>query len=815
MGWIYLGLALLSAAALAFEVTLTRLFSVTQWYHFAFLAVSVALLGYGASGTVLSLVPGWTRGATTRRVSTWAVLFAASVVCAYLVLNHLPFDSYRIAWERIQVFYLVLYYLALTLPFFFSGLVTALLLAVHTEQASRLYAANLLGSALGGVLPVLVLPFVGEGAVLVIAALGFLAAFVLRASTQASDPQSSIPGRALLLFAACCLFLLAWILPAPFQLRLSPYKGLSQVLRFPDSEVVWQQWNAFSRVDRVTSSAIRSAPGLSLSYTGKLPAQDGLFVDGDNLSPVMSVAPQQDPTSLQDFTSYLPVALPYQLRPGGRVLLLEPQGGLDVQVALSQGATSVVAVESNSLLVEAGGDAYRDPSVTVVTEDARSYSRRSQEAFDIVHLTLSDGYRPVTSGAYSLGERYDLTIEAFEDYLARLRPGGLLVVERWLQLPPSETLRAGAIAVEALRRIGAEDPGAQLAVIRDWQVGLILVKNGSLTADELSTIRGFSRARSLDLVAMPGLTEAETNRYNVLEEPVYFRAFAALLTDPESVYAAQAFDARPPSDDRPFFFHFFRWGQTRAVLQQLGRIWQPWGGSGYLVLIALLAVAVVASGVLILLPSCLFERTGRGGKGHRLRTLGYFGLLGLGFLFVEIPLMQRFILFLGQPIYAFTAVVSALLLSSGLGSLAAPRLTVRWTLPLLVLAILLYPLGLPLLFRVSLAAPLAVRLLATGLCLSPLGFLMGIPFPAGLIWLREFAPGLIPWAWAVNGCTSVLASVLAAMIALSGGFSWVLIAAALAYAGAWLAYRWPSARSLATVRQNGGTVLEDTSARGV
>jgi hypothetical protein len=171
------------------------------------------------------------------------------------------------------------------------------------------------------------------------------------------------------------------------------------------------------------------------------------------------------------------------------------------------------------------------------------------------------------------------------------------------------------------------------------------------------------------------------------------------------------------------------------------------------------------------------------------RTLAYFGLLGLGFLFVEIPLMQRFILFLGQPIYAFTVVLAALLFFSGLGSLATPRLSIRWTLPLLVAAILLYPLGLPLLFQALLGAPLIVRLLATGLCLAPLGFLMGTPFPGGLAWLRERAPGLIPWAWAVNGCASVLASVVAALIALSFGFSWVLVAAALAYAGAWLALR--------------------------
>lgn len=764
---------------MAFEITLTRLFSVTQWYHFAFLAVSVALLGYGASGTALSLMPRWAKPPTARRTTTLAALFALSVVGAYLCLNHLPFDSYRIAWERAQLIYLVLYYLALTTPFFCAGLVTGLLLTAQPERAASLYAANLVGSALGGLVPVVALSYVGEGTVLVIAALGLLAALVFASKVFGA-------GRKLVLLAACGLLVfLAYLLPAPFQLGLSPYKGLSQVLLFPDAEVAWQRWNAFSRVDQVTSSAIRSAPGLSLSYPGRLPVQDGVFVDGDDLSPVMQS------TRGADFTSYLPVALPYQLRAGGRALVLEPQGGLDVWTALDQGAASVVAVEGNPLVVQAAGDVYRDARVQVVMEEGRSYARQSEESFDIVHLALSDNYRPVTSGAYSLGERYDLTVEAFEDYWARLRPGGLLVVERWLQLPPSELLRAGATSLEALRRAGVGDPAAQLAVIRGWQVGLILVKKGAFTEEELATIREFSRDQSLDLVMLPGLVESEANNYNILEEPVFFQAFGQLLADPEAVYDAQTYDVRPVSDDRPFFFHFFKWGQTRAVLQQLGRTWQPWGGSGYFVLVALLSVAVVTSGVLILLPLAFGDKGGgeRVQRGVRRRTLVYFGLLGLGFLFVEIPLMQRFILFLDQPIYAFTTVVAATLFFSGAGSLAAPRVSARRALPLLVVTILVYPLGLPFLFQALLGAPLPVRLVVTGLCFAPLGFLMGIPFPSGLAWLRERAPGLIPWAWAVNGCMSVLASVLAAMIALSAGFSWVLAAAALAYAGAWLALR--------------------------
>ncbi len=787
MGWTYLGLAVLSAAALAFEITLTRLFSVTQWYHFAFLAVSVALLGYGASGTALSINPRWTRLPTARRAAAFAVLFAASVLGAYLSLNYLPFDSYRIAWEQRQILYLLLYYLALTAPFFFAGMATGMLLTAHAGHAARLYASNLLGSAAGALVPPLVLGQVGEGAVLVVASLGPLAAFAFLLQRTPGRPLARQPwalaGRVLLLCTCGILLALSVYLPASFRLRLSPYKGLSQVLLFSDAKVTWQRWNAFSRVDRVRSSSIRSAPGLSLAYPGRLPQQDGLLVDGDDLSPVAVTEADRE------YLDYLPVALPYRLRAGGRALILEPRGGQSVLVALSEGAGPVVAVESNPLLVASAGSVYQDERVEVVSEEARHYVRRSEELFDVIHLALYDSYRPVTSGAFSLGERYDLTVEAFEDYMGRLRPGGLLVVERWMQLPPSELLRAGAIAVEALRQTGVEQPEAQLAVIRDWQVGLILVKNGAYDQGELATIREFCQARSLDLVALPGLPETEANQFNVLEEPVYYRAFQQLLVESAAAYAEQSYDVTPPTDDHPFFFHFFKWGQTRAVLQQLGKVWLPWGGSGYLVLVALLVVAVLTSVTLVLLPLA-FSRKGDGEKrGLRGRTLVYFGLLGLGFLFVEIPLMQRFILFLGQPVYAFASVVASILFFSGLGSLMASRLSPKQTLPLLVAAILLYPLGLPPLFDALLGAPLGLRLAATVVCLAPLGLLMGTAFPGGLAWLQARAPGMIPWAWAVNGCLSVLASVLAAMIALSAGFSWVLAAGALAYAGAWLALR--------------------------
>ncbi|HSJ56382.1 MAG TPA: hypothetical protein VLC95_04325 [Anaerolineae bacterium] len=799
----YPALALLSGAALAFEITLTRLFSVTQWYHFAFLAVSVALLGYGASGTALTLVPHWTLPPAGRRASILSTLFAIATIVAYLSLNYLPFDSYRIAWERIQILYLVLYYLALTLPFFCAGLVTGLLLSAYPTAAAPIYAANLAGSACGALLPLLLLPLTGEGSVLAISALSLLAAALFAGSRgeatqdradrgvlefrsrepRVLDSHYLVPNIVL----SALLFFLAFHPPAFFELRLSPYKGLSQVLRFPDAAVTRQGWNAFSRVDRVSSSAIRSAPGLSLGCPVAPPAQDALFVDGDDLSPVLIETDQ-----IAEFTSCLPTALPYRLRPGASALVLGARGGLDVWVAVGQGARSVVAVEGNPLLTASAGSVYEQARVQIVAEEPRAYARRSSERFDVVHLALADTYRPVTSGAFSLGERYDLTVEAFLDYIARLEPDGLLVVERWLQLPPSELLRAGSTAVEAMRRAGIADPAAGLAVLRGWQVGLILVKKTPYTEGELAAIREFAAGHELDLVALPGLEEPDANRLNVLPEPVYYRAFRQLLDEPPGLYRTHPYDVRPPVDDRPFFFHFFRGSQTRSVLEQLGHTWQPWGGSGYFVLVALLAVALVVSLALVLLPLLVVCGTLAGGGATTGdgapwgRTLAYFGLLGLGFLFVELPLMQRFILYLDRPIYAFAAVATSILLFSGVGSQLSPRLPPRRTLPILAMVILLYPLFLPVLFRALLGLPLAARLGVTVLTLAPLGLMMGTAFPGGLAWLDERAPGLVPWAWAVNGCTSVLAAILSAMIALSAGFSWVVGAGAVAYALAWL-----------------------------
>ena len=826
--FLLLGIALASAAGLAFEITLTRIFAIAQGYHFGFLAISLALLGFGASGTALALRPALARARVMPRLARLAFAFSISLVASYLAINYLPFDSYRVAFERAQLFYLALYYLALVAPFFLGGIILGVPLAAFPERTARVYAANLAGSGLGCVAALAALTLCGgPGAVIsaaLLAALGALA--FAAASVIASEPKQSpsnlgiASSRKTLLTMTCSasalIFLWSTLLIAPpplFDMQISPYKGLSQLLRLPDARRVFSAWNAFARVEVVESSAVRSAPGLSLTYRGDLPAQRALFQDAESMSPLTDSAP----TALLDA---LPVTLAYRLRPNARALILKPGGGLEVLVALNAGAREIVAVEENPLITQAAQEyaphAFGDPRVRVVTEGARSFVARSRDKFDIVHLALSDPFRPVTAGAYALGENYLFTRDAFRDYLNHLNDDGILVVSRWLQLPPTEEVRAGALAIAALESSEQSTVNSEECVLalRSFSTMLLLVKRTPFTAREIEIARAFAEQRQFDWVALPGLQIEEANRFNVLRENEYYNAFQRLLDrDRRAAFLVNyAYDVTPPTDDRPFFFHFFKWEQTPQVLQLMGKLWQPFGGSGYLILFGLLALSVVVSGILILVP--LIRTDGLSLRGAILsgarrsrriatkqspnpdggiatsqttllamtRELLYFACLGVGFLFVEIPLIQRFILFLDYPVYAFATVLFALLIASGAGSWVSARVSPRGALAGLVAAILVYPLLSPFVFQTFLGDSLAVRATVSLVFLAPLGFLMGIPFPQGIARLNENAPNLVPLAWGINGCASVVSSILATLGAMTWGLSWVMIAGAGAYA---------------------------------
>jgi spermidine synthase len=780
VGEIYATLFFISAGSLAFQVTLTRIFSLAQWYHFAFMAISLALLGIGASGSFLYIAPPSWKGRLAKLFPWFGPAFSASVLFSYLAANYIPFDSYRIAWEPIQYFYLLAYFLAISLPFFWSGLSVGVSLAAFPARSATLYAASLGGSALGCILPLATLPTVGgEGSVVACAMIGMLA-WLGSVKGWRKIPAS---------FLGLLLILLAFNLPSFLEIKLSPYKELSQTLHQKGAKLLLRRWNAFSRIDVVDAPTIHSAPGLSLSFQGKLPPQKAIFIDGSDPTPVTSVANL-------DFLDHTPSALPHLLRPRAKVLILEARGGFEVLTALKLGAPQITAVEGNPLVIwavqdflgEFSGGIYRNPAVKVVNVEGRSFLKSTDEKFDLIILSLADSRRVITSGAYSLSENYLYTLEAFEDYLNHLTDDGILVVHRWFQVPPSESLKVGALAVKALKKAGVENPAPHLIALRSWATVLILVGKRPFTVEEIERVKAFCRGK-FDLVYYQGMREEEANVYNVLPEPYHYRAFLSLLRDEDEFVKAYPFDISPPTDDRPFFFHFFRWVQTPHILRMMGKVWLPFGGSGYLVLLILLGVAAFAAVAFIIFPLKFAPSPGAIPLRVWAGVLAYFGLLGIGYIMVEVPLIQKLILFLDRPIYAFSIVVASLLVSSGVGSLLSGR--APWSFALLAVSVLafIYPWVIGKVFPGLIGLPLALRVILAGVILSPLGLLMGIPFPRGIREVSERRPNLIPWAWGVNGSLSVVGSILAAMLALSFGFRWALTAGSLAYLGTWLVHR--------------------------
>jgi hypothetical protein len=407
-------------------------------------------------------------------------------------------------------------------------------------------------------------------------------------------------------------------------------------------------------------------------------------------------------------------------------------------------------------------------------------------------LPLKDPYRPVASGAYSLSENFTLTVESFADMVSQLSADGVLIVTRWIQTPPSEALRLFATAIEALEKLGIDNPEDKIVAFRGIQTMTFLIRRDDWNEEQLGQVREFINDRRFDIVWAPDITSEEVNRFNKLEEPVYFQAFGELIiAQPrQDFYSSYPYSIRPATDDSPFFFHFFKWEQTPEIFATFGRVWQPFGGSGYFVLLALLILVILLSLLLIILPLVIqhqrSEKREEAKTAHRVshwRILVYFGSIGIAFLFLEIPLIQKSILSMEHPSYAFTLVVLSLLIFSSIGSVFARKLwnVRRWVLLILFALSIITPLWMSLIQENTLGWTLILRSLVLGLSLAPMGILMGVPFPLGLTWLEGTGSRLVPWAWAVNGCASVVAAVLAAILVLSTSFSIVLMLGAMFY----------------------------------
>jgi len=776
----YLLIGVASLSCLVFELSLLRIFSITLWHHFAFMVISIAMLGIGASGTVLAVFP---RLQDRRHIPFIALLFALSLPASYLAANVVPFDPARMSWDRLQLVFIALYYLVLSVPFLFFGMIMAASFTGLSARSGAIYASDLLGAGTGSMAVLLFLSFGGpENAV--------FAASCLAAAAVVPT------GRRSLRTAAAALIVLDVMLlavhPGNIRPRMSVYKPLESALSFPGAEHLRTYHRPYAQVDVFRSPAVRFAPGLSLTYLEPLPRQTGIAVDG---GAVEAVTDSRDPAALA-FLDHLPAALPYRLVRPDDVLVLDPRGGLEVLTAERMGARTIDAVESNPLLLRVARDleessGHPGPAIRYASGMGRTWLASSARSFDVIALSLT-GALPST--AFGFAEDHRFTVEAFTVYLRHLKPRGILSVTHYILPPPRAELRTLATMVEAASRIGIGDAALHCIAIRSWDTISILFSRTPFTEVQTAVAKQFCRGNRFDLVHYPGIVPGGTGVYIRMSDDAYPGAFSAILASDrrEAFLSSYLFDIRPVYDENPFAHYYLKLQNIRGIYRTMGERVQFFFEEGYLLPVLLLQV--ILFGMLLVIAPLFALRRSRSVAPHR-RPRGwqaYFAALGLGYLFVEVAFLQQTVLVLEHPSFSASTVIAALLIGSGTGSFVSQRTPwLRKAPALLLLAAVVAAYAVALLPLLSLlgSGPLPLRVLTVFASLLPPGFLMGIPLPLGIMLLGERSPGQVPWAWAINGCFSVAAPILAVMIALSAGFTVVALAGAAMYGVAFLLLR--------------------------
>jgi spermidine synthase len=757
------GFALTSFSALLLELALTRLFSVVLFYHFAFLAISIALLGLGAGGVFAYLFKVRLAEFDTRRIAAGLCMANAVVVVVTLeIVLHVPvaLDVSGKNFLRLTALYL-----AAAVPFFLTGLLFSIVFAREPHRIPRLYGADLCGGALACLAVVPLLNWVGGPNTILVAAITMAAAGAVWAESHDFRRNACLLAFALLAFTA-----------ANHSGRLADVVYAKGMFRDP-AWVEFARWNALSRVE--------------VDRQGQAKA---IVIDADASTYIMNADPAHwHDTEWENDLMSAPPALANVLRPHGEFAIIGPGGGVDVLRAVANGA-SVTGIEINPIIAttimrgryaDYSQHLYERPDVQIHVTDGRSFLRSTRQNFDVVQMTLVDTWASTAAGAFALSENNLYTVEAFREYFEHLKSDGMIAITRWEFRHPREALRVVAVAMDALHQLGIANPAHNFIVASQGELNadgipvVVLAKKTPFTATEETAVT------------------AHFNRYSKLT-PLYLPSkprqnpFSDLIAsnDPYAFAHGYAYNVAPVDDNAPFFFFTLKAGQ---ILGEEGlRRGIDWKVNlGVLVLLLVLVISLAAVLVFLILPLAL--------KGGPVRQsvvpLLYFVAVGLGYILVEIAFIQRFVLFLGHPTYALTVVIFLLMLSSGAGSLFSrrwlPRTEMVWVpLVLVVGALLVDIFFLPGRLVALVGMDFGYRLLISGTLLVPLGFVMGMPFPTGL---RAFAAASVPkfqesafdnaieWAWAMNAAASVLGSVLAMVIAIQVGLTTTLACGAGAY----------------------------------
>ncbi len=793
-------LFLISGAAVGFEIALTRYFAVAKWSEYGYWVISIVMVGFALSGVTIALARDWAARHGPRLLRAAPPVLVLAAAGGYWGTTANPFNPLQLQNAVTflpQLGNIALYY-ALLLPFFYlTGLYISITFVLNEDRVARVYGFDLTGAGVGAALVLglmaLLHPFQLVAALLVLlAATGLFGARPWR--TAATALIALVASEAVLLLDNRADYNDFKAIYAPAHVT-----DAKQVAEVRSPRGLYALLDDFTeRVDTDVSNNSEMVGAASP------PRSYGLYRDGNRIAAL--------PLAEGAKAAYAPAALdalPYRLLPGAQVLMAGSSGGFRVAQALALDAGMVDVLEPDPVILGALRNGLgpspalaRDPRVRLLP-DSPLAAVRGDASYDLVDLSadfLDAG--EANAAAY--------TAEAMERYLRALAPGGLVSIPVSIREFPVYAVRVLGTVREALRRVGASDPAAHVVVYRSaWNLR-ILVANQPWTAERIAAVRSFCDERSFDVSYYPGMdvVAARAGIYNDLpavnftsgevtsgagsEDAVADEAGAVLRG--ETSESQDAFNLSPITLDRPFYYSVLRLTELPIILKRVEML--PQAEVGQLVNLAVLAQAAVIALIVLAVPLFSSGITGRQARGvGMLRPVVYFASLGLGFLFIEIFLIEKASLYLNDRTSAFALVLTGMLVFSGLGSLLADQVRstgIALSAAVVVAWCLLVLIGLEPVLLATLGLPWVVRAGLVLLLIAPVSVALGLPFPLGLARAGSAGGGFLPWAWGLNGAFSVVATPLANLMAVQLGFSWVLMAAACLYVLTYVAY--PSLR---------------------
>lgn len=809
-------LFVLSLALIAFELSIMRVFAVGSWSNFGSLIISTALLGFGLSGAILTFCSASVERHGDRWLHVSSLGLAASMPVAQVLSQRIPFEPTLLGADPGQIGLLGAYYLIYGVPFVLGALFIGVCFVTLRDRMHQLYFWNMVGSGLGGFFAILVMYLLApEKLVFPVMLLVIVANLLVMARRdelgQLALGSYRFASTVVVSLAAIVLFF------GLGQIRVSEFKPISYAHKYPQLIERHHSFSPAGEYRVFQSSFFHFAPGLSDNaslHPEAVPTQAfwALYVDGGGPIGIMG---QLEPKHA-GYVDYLPMAAPYEILRKPRALLVNLGGGINAQVARYKDASSVTVVEQDPALIHLlrddpavsafTGKLLEDPRIHLQEAEARSWCVAHPGQFDLVDISLIDSIGLSDSGGYAVRENYTYTTQAIGDYLKGLSDGGVLSITLWNNLsPPRNVVRLLNTIVQSLKEQGVADPGKRLVMFDMLRsTATILVKKSDFSADETAALRKFIDRNSFNPIWYPGVEPVGKDLWKIVgayrtrmnsstvevdddftPSDLYQLTIAELLKGNQAkLQDAYIFDIRPMTDDRPYYSGYLKLNELGMYLSNIKEITEEWG---YLLLLGVLVQACAFGLLVIAVPVAgrwrqVFSKSrGKGG------VIVYFACLGLSYMLVEVFLMQRLVMFLGNPIFATSIVITAMLVISGVGNLVSPRLSpsrtvrVRIAVVGIVASLLFYILFLPGVLSAFQNTPMALRVAMATLLIAPAAFFMGMPYPNGLEALTEKRPELLPWAWGMNGGLSVGGTALAWIISVSNGFTVLLLSVIVLY----------------------------------